>query len=267
MDDLRRQQAPFSAGAWDIIDQEARKVLTLRLAARKVVDFAGPLGWNASSVDLGRARPVASPGDGVQASLRHTQALVELKVPFQLSLEEIRAIERGAADPDVDSVRQAAADLAMAEDRAIFYGFEAGGIVGVCQASAHNRLALSDDYLQYPGTVVEALARLKTGGVAGPYALVLGPRCWAGLHTTTSGSGFPVIDHVRQLIDGPPIWGPAVDGAVLVSLRGGDFQLTVGRDISIGYDSHDREQVNLYLIESLTFRDLAPEAAVPLAYA
>jgi len=56
----------------------------------------------------------------------------------------------------------------------------------------------------------------------------------------------------------------SVDGAVVVSQRGGDFLLEVGEDLSIGYDSHDAEAVRLYLVESLTFRVLTPEAAVPL---
>jgi uncharacterized linocin/CFP29 family protein len=266
MDDLRREQAPFSAEAWAIIDDEARGVLKQRLAGRKVVDFEGPLGWNASSVDLGRTDPVPSPQPDVHAALRRTLPLVELRVPFQIDREEIRAIERGAADPDLDAVRSAAGAIATAEDQAVFYGFAGAGIVGIAEAASDNRLTLSPDYLGYPGTVVEALALLKTQAVEGPYALVLGPRCWAGLHKTTSTSGLPVIDHVRQLVGGPIIWGPAVDGALLVSLRGGDFQMTVGRDISIGYDTHDRAVVDLYLVESLTFRNLAPEAAVPLVY-
>jgi uncharacterized linocin/CFP29 family protein len=75
------------------------------------------------------------------------------------------------------------------------------------------------------------------------------------------------MEHVRRLLDGPLVWAPAVDGAAVLSLRGGDFELTVGQDFSIGYLEHNASVVRLYLQESFTFRVIAAEAAVPLAYA
>ena len=38
--------------------------------------------------------------------------------------------------------------------------------------------------------------------------------------------------------------------------------MDVGQDISIGYLSHDADNVTLYLEESLTFRVLEPDAIV-----
>jgi uncharacterized linocin/CFP29 family protein len=71
---------------------------------------------------------------------------------------------------------------------------------------------------------------------------------------------------VRRLLDGPLVWAPAVNGAVVLSLRGGDAELVVGQDWSIGYLDHDANEVRLYLQETFTFRVLTPEAAVPLVY-
>jgi len=67
-------------------------------------------------------------------------------------------------------------------------------------------------------------------------------------------------------VDGPLVWAPAVNGAVVLSLRGGDFGLTVGRDLSIAYQSHTDKMVRLYLVETMAFRVLTPEAAVALAH-
>jgi uncharacterized linocin/CFP29 family protein len=47
-------------------------------------------------------------------------------------------------------------------------------------------------------------------------------------------------------------------------MRGGDFLFESGQDLSIGYESHDSDQVNLYIEESFTFRVATPEAAVAL---
>ena len=77
--------------------------------------------------------------------------------------------------------------------------------------------------------------------------------------------GYPLLEHLRKILDGPIVWAPGVGGAVVLSLRGGDFLFEVGEDLSVGYESHDPEGVALYLVESFTFRAVTPEAAVALS--
>ena len=113
--------------------------------------------------------------------------------------------------------------------------------------------------------MAQAVARLRAAGVDGPYAIALGPRCYTGVVETTEG-GYPVLNHLRMILDGPIVWAPAVDGAVVMSIRGGDFELTCGQDVSIGFASHDAGGVSLYLQESITFRVHTPEAAIALVY-
>ena len=267
MNDLLRGLAPVSDEAWKQIDAQAKQTLELMLAARKLVDFTGALGWEASAVSLGRTEALdAEPEPHVQARLRKVQPLLELRVPFELSREELESLGRGAKDPDLDAVRHAARSAATAEDRAVFHGFGAAGIGGIAEASPHARLDIDDDYETYPALVAAAIDVLHGAGVQGPYAIALGPRCYAGLTRTTHG-GFPVLEHVRRLVDGPIVWAPAADGALVLSMRGGDFELVVGQDFSIGYLDHSASAVRLYLQESFTFRVLSPEAAVALAYA
>jgi uncharacterized linocin/CFP29 family protein len=267
MNELLRELAPVTETAWALIEEEARRTLKLKLAARKLVDFSGPLGWEASAVNTGRVQRLdKAPVERAQARLREVLPLVELRIPFELQREELEAAGRGAKDPVLDAVREAAGAAAMAEDRAVFNGFAAAGIRGITEESAAARLTLTDDYQAYAGVVAEAINKLHVAGVQGPYAIALGPRCYTGLTKTTQG-GYPVMEHVRRLLDGPIVWAPAIDGAVVLSLRGGDFELAVGQDFSIGYLEHDANAVRLYLQESFTFRVLAAEAAVPLAYA
>lgn len=267
MDDLKRDLAPLSKLAWTELEEEARQTLKRTLAARKLVDFTGPLGWSVSSIGLGRQETVtAPPQPAVRAALRKTQPLVELLAPFVLDRREMENIDRGAKDPDLQPLKDAAQAIAMVEDRAVFHGYAAGRIEGITEAAASTTLPLTTDYVDYPGVVAHALDRLRTAGVDGPYAIALGPQCFTGLTTTTTVAGYPVIEHVRRLLDGPIVWAPAVEGAVVVSLRGGDFELSIGRDFSIGYSNHTDTAVHLYLQESFTFRVLAPEAAVPLSY-
>jgi uncharacterized linocin/CFP29 family protein len=266
MSALYRELAPITEAAWQEIDEEARRTLKLALAARKLVDFVGPLGWRQSAVDLVRTQDLRSPGDGIEAKLRLVQPLTEVRVAFELQRAELDAISRGSKDADLAPVTQAAQSIAKAEDRAVFAGFAAANIVGVEEAAKGATLDLSDDYQRYPAVVASALSTLRNAGVAGPYGIALGPRCYKGLTETTTSGGYPVYEHVRRLLDGPLVWAPAVDGAAVLSLRGGDFELTVGQDMSIGYLDHTRTAVRLYIQESFTFRVLAAEAAVPLKY-
>lgn len=266
MNELMRELAPITAAAWGEIEEEAKRTLTTYLAARKLVDFSGPHGWEHSAVSLGRSENVGVGREGVEARLRQVQPLTELRVPFTLKRAELDAIARGAEDADLDPVVEAAKKIALAEDAAVFHGAEAAGIEGIAQAADARKVALSDDYLQYAISVAEATHQLRAAGIGGPYALALGPRCHEGVHKTFTAAGFPVLEQVRRLVDGPIVWAPAIDGAVVLSLRGGDFELTVGQDLSIGYLRHDAETVTLYLQESFTFRCLDPEAAVPLRY-
>jgi uncharacterized linocin/CFP29 family protein len=263
---LRRELAPITPAAWSEIDEEAKRTLKATLAARRIVDFEGPLGWDASGVGLGRVDALSKPPvDGVQAGLRRVQPLVELRAVFALSRAELEGVPRGARDADLEPLKDAARSIALAEDRALFHGYAAAGIVGLCEAARDAALSIPEAYEDYPGLVAAALAKLRAAGVEGPFAIALGPRCYAGLTRTTKG-GYPVIEHVQRLLDGPVIPAPAVDGAAVVSLRGGDFELVVGRDLSVGYLDHSAEEVELYLEESFTFRVLAPEAAVTLVY-
>jgi uncharacterized linocin/CFP29 family protein len=266
MNDLQRELAPVSDAAWGEIDDEARNTLKATLAARRIVDFHGPLGWDASAISLGRTAPVEKTiQDGVEAHTRKIQPLVELRVPFELKRAELEVIGRGAEDADLDPVRKAARAMALAEDRAVFHGFGAAQIEGIMEAAAESACTITEDYAAYLGVVAEAVHELRRQSVGGPYAIALGPRCFTGLSKTMIG-GFPAIDQVRRLLDGPIIPAPAVDGALVVSLRGGDFSMTVGQDFSIGYLGHNAKRVSLYLQESLTFRVVASEAAVPLRY-
>lgn len=266
MNDLQRELAPITAQAWRLIDEEIKSTLQLTLAARKVVDFVGPLGWDAAAIGTGRVTALTDgPNEGVRAARRSVQPLIEFRAIFELSRSELDAVPRGAKDPDLGPAIGAARSIGIAEDRAVFHGYAAGGIEGICEVAAAAALTISENYEAYPGVVAQALAKLRTAGVIGPYAIALGPKCYTGLTQTTAG-GFPVIAHVQRLIDGPVVWAPGLSGAAVLSLRGGDFELTVGRDFSVGYAEHTAKTVTFFIEESLTFRALAAEAAIPLIY-
>ena len=73
-----------------------------------------------------------------------------------------------------------------------------------------------------------------------------------------------MLEHIKRLVDGEIIWAPAIAGAFVLTTRGGDFELHIGQDVSIGYLSHTDTVVRLYLQETFTFLLLTTEASVAL---
>jgi uncharacterized linocin/CFP29 family protein len=264
---LNRANAPISADGWALIDEEAKTHLTPALAARKVVDFSGPHGWEYSATNLGRVNRVAgSPVDGVDVRQRRVLPLIEMRDEFTLSREELRNADRGAEDADLGPLDEAAQRIARAENTAVLHGFAAAGIEGVAEASSHPPITLSEDFDDYPAHAAKAVELMLAQGVGGPYGLALGPRCYTGVIESTEHGGILVFDHLRTILGGPIVWAPGVDGAVVLSLRGGDFLFESGQDLSVGYDSHDSDAVRLYIEESFSFRVATEEAAVALVH-
>jgi uncharacterized linocin/CFP29 family protein len=265
MNHLLREQAPITETGWGVIDDEARERLAPALAARKLVDFAGPHGWEHSATNLGRTRALAdAPVDGVAAAQRRVLPVVELRAAFSLARDELLDSDRGAEDIDLSALDAAAHRIATAENRAVFHGWEGAGITGIAEASTHDGIQLGEDCAAYPRHVARAVEALLRAGIDGPYGLALGPEAYTRVLETSEHGGYPLLDHLRKIIGGPLVWAPGVRGAVVVSQRGGDFLLESGEDLSIGYDRHHADAVDLYLLESFTFRVVTPEAAVAL---
>jgi uncharacterized linocin/CFP29 family protein len=262
---LLRSIAPISDAGWELLDEEATERLAAALAARKLVDFSGPHGWDHSGTNLGRVGELTgSPVDGVAAHQRRVLGLVELRARFSVSRAELRDADRGAADAELASLDEAAQRIARAENSAVCHGFEAAAITGITQAAAHAPIRLSADFDAYPGHVAKAVEVLLDAGIAGPYGLALGPACYTGVVETTEHGGYLVFDHLRKILEGPIVRAPGVEGALVLSMRGGDFLFESGQDLSIGYDGHDAETVQLYLEESFSFRVATAEAAIAL---
>ncbi|HEV7524911.1 MAG TPA: family 1 encapsulin nanocompartment shell protein [Acidimicrobiia bacterium] len=263
MNHLLRSYAPISDTGWSAIDQEVHQRLVPGLAARRLVDFSGPAGWEHSAVDLGRVTDIDAPAKGLRASQRRVMPLVELRAGFTVSRAELRDLDRGAVDTDFSSVDTAARRIAEAENVAVFHGWASAGIVGISQAAEIAPIAPGKKFADYPKHVAKAVEMLLSAGVSGPYGLALSPDSYTGVVETEHG-GLVVFDHLREILDGPIVWAPGVVGAIVVSLRGGDFLFESGEDLSVGYDHHDADNVHLYIEESFTFRVATPEAAVVL---
>jgi uncharacterized linocin/CFP29 family protein len=263
VNNLHRELAPISDAAWAQIEDEATRTLKRHLAARRVVDVHGPAGFDAAAVGTGHTRRLEPGLESVSAWIREVRAMVELVVPFELDRQAIDDVERGAQDSDWQPLKEAAKQIAFAEDRAVFNGYGAAAIQGIVQGTSNPILTLPADPDAYPRAVAEGITQLRLAGVGGPYRAVLSADAYTAV-SETSDHGYPILEHIRRLVDDEIVWAPAIAGAVILSTRGGDFALHLGQDMSIGYASHTDTSVRLYLQESFTFMFLTSEAAVAL---
>jgi uncharacterized linocin/CFP29 family protein len=266
MNNLHRELAPISDAAWMQIEQEAARTLKRYLAGRRVVDAKEPGGVGLAAVGTGHLRNIEPPGEGIVARQREVMSLVELRVPFQLDRQAIDDVERGANDSDWQPLKDAAKLIAFAEDRAIFEGYAAGGIEGIRKGTSNRVMTLPGDVIEYPDAIAQALSQLRLVGVNGPYSVVMGADAYTAL-SEASDHGYPVIQHIQRLVHEEIIFAPAIAGAFVLSTRGGDFDLHIGQDVSIGYSSHTDSAVSLYLQETFTFLLLTAEASVALTAA
>ncbi len=264
MNNLHRELAPVSDAAWSQIEEETTRTLKRYLAGRRVVDVPAAGGIALPGVGTGHLKSISAPAEGIIANQREVKPLVELHVPFELSRQTIDDVERGSDDSDWQPAKDAAKKIAFAEDRAIFDGYKDAGIQGIREDTSNPIHALPADVREYPDTVAHALSQLRLVGVNGPYSVVLGADEYTTL-AETRDHGYPVLEHVKRIVDGNLIWAPAIQGAFVLTTRGGDFQLNLGQDVSIGYLSHNESVVKLYLQETFVFRVLTSEASVALS--
>jgi uncharacterized linocin/CFP29 family protein len=261
---LRRAMAPIVDEAWEEIELQCSRILKGNLSGRRLVDFCGPFGWSYAAVNLGRLNLDALHfEDGVGWGSRMVLPLLEIRVPFRLQVWELDDRVRGARNLELKALTQAARRAAHFEETALYLGFAEGGIEGMLSGSSHPPVPLSSDLSRFTESVEQALILIQEAEIGGPYALVLGtePYRWLMAGDPTA---YPLRTRIQPLFKGGIHWSPVLEGGAVLSARGGDFEMSVGQDLSIGYKAHDAREVELYLTESFAFRVLEPGAAVAL---
>jgi uncharacterized linocin/CFP29 family protein len=259
---LKREYAPVSDEAWQEIDEQAAESIRSTLTCRKVVDFKGPFGWDFGGVNVGRLQIASKGKSGLNWGTRQMQSVLEIREPFKLKQMELDNINRGAGDADLDPVADTAVKAAKFEDDVVYNGFKDADIEGIISSSEHKGIALPAKAEDYPAAVAKALRSLVEAEIGGPYCLVLGAEAY---FTLLGGAkqGFPPYNSVEQMLKGGEIiMSQVLSGGVLVSSRGGDYELSVGKDYSVGYAGHNREEVEFFITESFTFRVIEPKASV-----
>ncbi len=257
MDRLKRTVAPISAKVWDEMEEEAITVLKNNLSARKFTDVCGPLGWDKSSIGEGGC--VWKNAQKVQYGVRKVRPLIEVKVPFSVSQEVFEDIDRGKLNPEWGSLDEACETMAQFEDHLIYNGLKDESIDGVLE----NGYVLKNEEKEfdYLSMTIKAIDIIQKENIGGPYNMIIPNKHWEKM---LHGQGYPVEKRIKQHLGGKIIVTDHIDKIIVLSARGGDFEMILGEDLAIGYEGFDSKNgmVNFYINELISFRILGPNAAV-----
>jgi len=266
MDILKRELAPITLQAWAEIDAQATRSLTAALSARKVLDVKGPMGTDFAGVPEGRLEyPAGQKPEDVSYGIYKVHHLVETRVPFDLDITELDNVVRGARDIDLTNLQEAAKKIALFEEKVIYHGLPEANIKGLKMCTGGTCLTMGSSPEQLLTAIAEGITTFAERSMEGPYAFVVGPKIWSSMSAHVQG--YPVKMQAENVLGGSVILSPYLSGpyeneAYMISQRGGDLELILGQDLSIGYDKHGATSVTLYITESLTFRILEPAAVI-----
>jgi uncharacterized linocin/CFP29 family protein len=261
MDTLRREAAPLSDRVWKEIDeavgQSARHVLT----ARRVATFDGPHGWDQLVASkLGTMLPCQTREGKATVCRPEVVLLAEVRAEFSIPWTAIEVFERGATRLDTRHAEEAAREVGLAEDRLALYGEPMGG--GFLTSNDSPRVRTGD--WKTPGRMIadalKAVEILDTRGIGGPYELVLSPTRYFEYLQAEGDHGYPAARQLREVVAGVHRSLVVREAGAVFSVRGGDFMLSVGGDLSVGYRLHERDAVHLFCVETLGAQLVTPDA-------
>lgn len=265
MDMFARGLAPICQKAWDQIDEQAAVTLRTNLSARRFVDVKGPYGWERSCVGVGGFEAFQRFGD-VGYGMHRCIRFVESRVDFALDVMELHNIERGSADPDLTPVEQAAYAAASFEDKMVYEGLRDCGIHGMKGGSELPgvNVVTNDGVPGFLRSIDSTVLDLETEhSINGPFAIVGGKAMRELLHRTEGGRTYMEI-LAKNTGAVEFIYASSLDTAYLVSKRGGDIELSLGGEFTVGYSGREGQKLNFFIAQSAAFRILEARSFVEL---
>jgi uncharacterized linocin/CFP29 family protein len=260
MDILRRESAQLSSRVWQALDEAVSMAARHVMAARRVATFDGPKGWDYFAAPLGTMSACRTDGSRAAVCVPEVALLAEIRAEFALSWAAVEAYERGGPTLETTPAEAAAREVALAEDRLALFGEPVG--TGFLSSKESPRLQL-EDWARPEAVLTDLLRAVETldkSGIPGPYEAVLAPgRYYAYLRAAEDG-GYPIARHLKDVLGAVHRSQVVTDGGGLFATRGGDFVLTVGGDLAVGYRAHDQDALHLFCVETIAPQTLTPEA-------
>jgi uncharacterized linocin/CFP29 family protein len=238
---LARETASLPPELWSRLDSAVTKTARQVLVSRRFLHLFGPLGVGATTVPIDTADELS---ETAKDGLLTTAGRKFVEVPtiyedFTLLGKDLETAARADVPVDVSRAAAAAEQVALKEDKLALLGDASRGYDGLLTAPGVNK-AKRGDWSEGENAfkdVASAQATLAKAGVYGPYALVLSPDLFAGLHRIQQGTGVLEVDRVRALLGGHVYQTPvlAAGQAALLATSERNMDLAVGQDLATAY--------------------------------
>jgi uncharacterized linocin/CFP29 family protein len=319
MDVLGRDTAPFSGRVWQQIDAAVGAVKAANCTARRFLEVDGPYGLGLTSL-AGDDDRIASTPAGATAQAWGVRPSVPITVggapvvpgadpdepfftrgtylvqsparpvpmvtsEFVLGVRNVEAFDDECQPLDVQRATRTARDVALEEERLIYYGSPAPAVPGLLTPPAvqpgqfPNTTTLSitarrEVVFEIIAIAVETLA---ARGFSGPYALAAFPRLYTKLYGLLGGTDTTLVDLLRELfamgvhlvpiitaplmVPGPPpALAPGQPLGVIVTCGRPYVRLVVGQDWTTTYRGNNGIYHRFVIVSSLSVDISTPDA-------
>lgn len=260
LDYLRRSYAPLSDLVWKALDEAVVQSARHAMTARRIATFDGPHGFEHLGARIGTMRPCAMPETKAAVCVPDVVILAELRADFSLPWSAIEVFDRGAPALDTSAAEAAAREVSLAEDVLLFYGEPTG--TGFLASRRSPRVSAGNwsERGRLLADVLKAVEMLDNAGIPGPYEAVLRPEHYYAYLRAVDDGGYPASRHLERVLRAVHRSAVIREVGAVFATRGGDFVVTVGGDLAVGYRQHDRDAINLACIETVAAQTLTPEA-------
>lgn len=256
---LYRELAPVSKEVWDEMEETLMDVFKTYLSARRVVKVVGPKGRDYNVITEGRLDKTEEESDVCYSNYK-VIPLTEARIEFEMGRWELDNITRGAKDIDYDPLEEAAKKLALFEENAIYNGLEKANIKGLIKSAEGSEIEFGKDGKSILDSILQGVIELRKAYQEGPFTLVVGEDAYRKI--LTQGSNYPLEKRIEDLIGGKIVYSHVLDGALLLPYDHDDLELTIGQDLSLGYQANDNQRVRFFITESFAFRVLDPSIII-----
>jgi uncharacterized linocin/CFP29 family protein len=252
---LAREDAPFGAEIWDVLDDTMKQVAKSHLVGRRLLETEGPFGLGLKAIPWGDVES----GEGLVTS--SALPVVYLHKPFSLGTRDVANYERDGVVLDTRSLSDAARACARLEDDLVFHG--TAGVPGLLTAPEASSLNLLpwDEVGTAASGIIEAITRLDGAGFHGPYSLALAPARYNLLFRLYPQGKQSELEHIQTMVTAGIFKSSLLgSGGVLLASTAQCASIILGQDMSVGYVGPAGARQEFTISESLAVRVRQPRA-------
>lgn len=272
-----RDQAPLGDETWKTIDETVNRVASGQLVGRRVVNVFGPLGPGvqtvATDVFLGAGKGTVDLSGDTEVDPIRAERRKDVPVPlvykdFALHWRDLESHHQFRMPLDVSPFAAAASFCAAAEDDLIFNGNKKLGYEGLLNVDGRLTRKMGDwtENGKTYDDVVGATQQLVEAGFYGPYALIVSPRLFAGMHRTYANTGVLEMEQIRKIAThGVYQLGILPEpSAMVISVGAQNLELAVAQDMTTAF--LETRNLNHYfrVLESIALHIHRPDAIVTI---